>query len=120
MLCSYGPKGFAVIQSTLFRIFPTHTMPDDFFNGLREQDFTNLIVIPVIVMHLISEDKDGIMLEEAWEIMARSSDFGYHVHREEDDDEELEAIIEKNIKAARKEEVCSLFMILGRRHHVFL
>ena len=45
-------------------------------------DFLQEVLVPETALHLISQDKGNIALEEARKIMKNSEDFGDYVHRE--------------------------------------
>jgi len=107
MISSYGPKGSAIIQSTLMRMLDRATTPPDGFAPLSMGQFTQLVLVPYVARLLIMDDMD-CSLQGAYEEMVDSRDAGQHLYPEDDDDLELETILHMNVREATKERAARL------------
>ena len=96
---SYGPRGDAVIQSTIMVLQSKHNFRLLAFAPLSFATYTKYFLVPHIAVCLIAEDKD-IDLEGAWEMMTNSANHGEALHALQDDDEILEGIFQRNATAA--------------------
>jgi hypothetical protein len=76
---SYGPKGAAIIRSTLLRF-------------LGPSMATQYIVVPYVACHLISEDM-GCSMVDALEIMVNSAGAGVSLHPEDDNHDDYQDIL---------------------------
>jgi hypothetical protein len=108
-ISSYGPKGGAIIQSTLMRMFNPATTPSDGFAPLSLGQFSQLILVPYVARLLIMEDLTCSMTE-AYQEMVDSSDAGRSLYPEDDEDLELECILDTNVREATKERTAKLRM----------
>ena len=100
---SYGPKGSAIIQSTIYRLFGVNATSD----AIRPLSFTLFaacVLVPFVAACLIAEDLD-LPVDDALPIMYTSSAIGNGMNPLDDDDEELEGIIQENYRLARREEL---------------
>jgi hypothetical protein len=98
---SYGSKGNAIIQSTLLRMFDPRKTSSDAFSPLSLSNFTQYFLVPYVAHNLIAEDLRQSP-KRAFDEMLESANAGESLHPELDDDEELEAILEANVRAASK------------------
>jgi hypothetical protein len=74
---SYGPKGFAVFQATLNKLFNPQTaaINPDIFAPMTLDRFNEFVLIPHIACRLIAEDRK-CNIEEAFRVMVASGDAG--------------------------------------------
>lgn len=108
---SYGSKGGAVIQSTLYRLFNPTTTTSDAILPLRFTAFAAYILVPFVGTLLIADDV-GCSAEEAYAIMRASGPTGGGLHPLEDNDDELEDIMERNAILARWEKAWVSTLVL--------
>jgi hypothetical protein len=99
---SYGAKGYAVILSTIYRLFDPTSTTTEAIAPLRFTSYATYVLVPYVAHLLISEDL-GCPPEDAYKTMLDSQQVGAMLHPELDDDSELEDIFEANNRAARIE-----------------
>jgi len=105
MINSYGPKGAAVFQATLNKLFDPQTaaINPDIFAPMTLNRFNEFVLIPHIACRLIAEDRKCNM-DEAFKVMVASSDAGELLQsisdtgQDERFDDLLMRIIQKDIK----------------------
>jgi len=78
----------------------TPNFPTDSFDPLTRTLFLDFIVVPFVAANLIGEDSDETA-ETAWEVMVQTGDYGDTMHGDVENDNELEEILELNVKASR-------------------
>jgi len=82
-------------------MFTPH-FPDESFAPLSHNLFLNFVIVPFIAANLIGEDS-GQSAEVAWErTMIPSGDYGDIINGDVDDDSELDAIVDLNLRASKK------------------
>lgn len=89
---SYGEKGSFIIQNTLIWMFPQDQYLIKNLQPLTFQVFVEHLLVPHVATILISQDRE-LELQDAYELMLSSSDFGHCKFPVEDDDDELDSII---------------------------
>jgi hypothetical protein len=82
-------------------MFPTNETPTTCFAPLTFSLFTTFVLVPYTATLLIAEDR-GYSLEEAYEEMIRSADWGAATYQASDEDEQLNAILKGNVRKARE------------------
>ena len=98
-LCSYGPKGAAVIESTIIRMFSLYNQSEA-LQPVQFKTYVNLVLVPYVGQHLIAEDQ-SCTVEEAFEIMVESRRVGAILHTT--DDAEMDDLIILNQRLAKRE-----------------
>ncbi len=84
----YGSKGASIIFSSLVSLFmDTNILTMDMTKPQEPLEYLNQVLVPETATRLISQDRGGISLEEAREVMEDSVEFGMYVH---DIDDELD------------------------------
>ena len=63
--------------------------------------FTTYFLVPYVTCHLIKDDFD-CSVEDAYKTMLESADAGYSLNPQDDDDDELDCILHKNVRLAKK------------------
>jgi hypothetical protein len=101
-MLSYGARGGAIIQATLYRLFNPCTTKSEAIEPLRYTVYATYVLIPYVAHLLIAEDL-SCSAEDAHKIMLESAATGAQLHPLRDDDEELDDIITMNARLARKE-----------------
>jgi hypothetical protein len=97
---SYGPKGHAIIQSALLRLFRPNKTPTQTFAPLNLWHFTEYVLIPYVASRLIQEDLE-CSPADALSAMTKSGNVGAALHPEDDESEEIG---QSNAVLAGKEE----------------
>ncbi|KAG9309378.1 hypothetical protein JVU11DRAFT_10620 [Chiua virens] len=92
---SYGTKGTAIIMQTLLGMFPPTTTPWDAFDPLPYIYFFDYVLVPYTAARLICQDLLSDNPAAGYLAMVDSSDVGDAIHREHDDDKELQAICDR-------------------------
>jgi len=99
---SYGEKGAAVIQSTIYRLFNPISTRSNAIDPLKFTDYIGYVLVPYVAHRLIAQDLT-CTLKEAYTRMIESGDLGSEIHPLLDgEDPELEDIMEENTRLARK------------------
>jgi hypothetical protein len=98
---SYGFKGRVIIESTLLRLFGYDT-PNTAFAPLNTLQFSAYILVPFIGHKLIAQDL-GCDEKAAYKHMIASADVGDGLHPEDDSDEDLQNILDRNMQVVRTE-----------------
>ncbi|KAG0707140.1 hypothetical protein DFH29DRAFT_778037, partial [Suillus ampliporus] len=88
---SYGPKGSAVFQATLNKLFnpQTDTINPDIFAPMTLDQYNQFMLILYIACHLITEDHNCDM-KEAFTVMVASGDAGDELQAINDKDERFD------------------------------
>ncbi|CAG8543442.1 21983_t:CDS:2 [Cetraspora pellucida] len=83
----YGSKGSSVIFSTLVSLFiESKRLTLNMTKPQEPLEYLNQVLVPETAIRLIAEDRGGIALKEAREIMEDSIEFGMYVHDVEEED----------------------------------
>jgi hypothetical protein len=99
---SYGEKGAAVIESTIYRFFNPISTRSNAIDPLKFTDYTRYVLMPYVAHRLIAQDLT-CTLKEAYATMLKSGDLGSEIHPLLDgEDPELEDIMEENTRLACK------------------
>jgi hypothetical protein len=91
-------KGNTIITNMLLGLFPQQTTPIDVFHSLSHMQFFVFVLVPYIGTEIIAEDL-GCSLEEAHVHMIKSRRAGTILYSECDDNDEVDALCQKNIAA---------------------
>lgn len=88
---SYGPKGTAVFQATLNRLFDPQTdaINPSIFAPMTLDRYNQFVLIPYIACRLIAEDRKCNM-EDAFKVMIASGDYGDGLQAIDDKDERFD------------------------------
>jgi len=79
----YGPKGASIISAVLLsRLMAPGILTPEMTKPLGTLEYLNQVLVPEVGIRLISQDRGGISLDEAGEIMKDSVEFGMFVHEE--------------------------------------
>lgn len=84
-LCSYGPKGFLIISSALEALGLRHPIRSALTRPLSSSDFWSFVLIPSAAALLIQEDLPDLDLDDVWEVLDSSRDFGLCFNADDDD-----------------------------------
>jgi hypothetical protein len=100
-VCSYGEKGSVIIQKMLLHIFSTVDLT--LAHPIKPMSlamFTQHIVVPHVATNLIAQDKK-CSLDEAFQIMRDSGEYGYERFCDTDDDPDYEEAQQECVRLAR-------------------
>ncbi|RIB10331.1 RTC4-like domain-containing protein [Gigaspora rosea] len=79
----YGSRRLNIISDALSKLFlDTNLLTYDLVASKKPVDYLQEVLVPETALRLISQDRGGLELELAQEIMEDSADFGDYVHSE--------------------------------------
>lgn len=81
----YGPKGFLIISSALEALGLRHPIRSALTRPLSSSDFWSFVLIPSAAALLIQEDLPDLDLDDVWEVLDSSRDFGLCFNADDDD-----------------------------------
>ncbi|KAF9230872.1 hypothetical protein BU15DRAFT_16712, partial [Melanogaster broomeanus] len=87
----YGPKGRAVLLSTLLDMFKPTTVPSDAFEPLSLGQYSEYVLVPFIAVRSIAKDL-SMDLKEAHVVLQASSMAGSILQPAEDSDPDFDVL----------------------------